>query len=130
ALRLAAAVLLLSPYVPLLFMGEEYGETNPFLYFGSHSAPAPRGAGRRGRLEEFRAFRWEGEIPDPGAEATFLASRLDRERIAQEGAGLRPLYQDLLAPRRAEPLLRPGTARVRVECEEGEGWIAIEYSGE
>jgi maltooligosyltrehalose trehalohydrolase len=130
ALRLAAAVLLLSPHVPLLFMGEEYGETTPFLYFVSHADPALRESVRAGRLEEFRAFRWEGEIPDPGAEATFLASRLDRARDAPERAGLRALYADLLALRRAEPLLRPGGARVEVECGEGEGWITLAYRRE
>ena len=60
AVRLAAAILLLSPYVPLLFMGEEHGETNPFLYFVSHGDPALVEAVREGRRREFAAFAWIG----------------------------------------------------------------------
>ena len=54
------ALLLLSPYVPLLFMGEEYGEAAPFPFFTSHSDPALVEAVRRGRAQEFEAFRWPG----------------------------------------------------------------------
>ena len=86
ALRLAAALLLLSPYVPLLFMGEEHGETNPFLYFVSHGDPALVEAVRKGRQEEFATFAWAGKIPDPQAEDTFEASRPDWER-ATSGDG-------------------------------------------
>src|SRR5262249_23569043 len=64
-LKLAAGLVLLSPYVPLLFMGEEYGETSPFLYFVSHGDPALIDAVRRGRREEFKKFAWQGEPPDP-----------------------------------------------------------------
>ena len=61
ALRLAAALVLLSPYVPLLFMGEEHGETNPFLYFVSHGDPALVEAVRKGRQEEFATFSLGGK---------------------------------------------------------------------
>lgn len=71
-LKLAAGMVLLSPFVPLLFMGEEYGETAPFLYFTSHSDPTLVEAVRKGRLEEFAAFGCEDEVPDPQDEATFL----------------------------------------------------------
>jgi maltooligosyltrehalose trehalohydrolase len=77
-LKLAAGVVLLSPFVPLLFMGEEYGETVPFQYFVSHSDAALVDAVRRGRREEFAAFAWQGESPDPQDEGTFLRSRLNR----------------------------------------------------
>jgi len=79
-LKLAAGVVLLSPFVPLLFMGEEYGEPAPFPYFVSHSDPALVEAVRRGRREEFAAFAWQGELPDPQDEATFLQARLDHTR--------------------------------------------------
>lgn len=79
-LRLAAGVVLLSPYIPLLFMGEEYGETAPFLYFISHSDETLVEAVREGRKKEFAAFRWEGDVPDPQAETTFLTSKLNLER--------------------------------------------------
>jgi len=61
-LKLAAGVVILSPYIPLLFMGEEYGETSPFQYFVSHSDEALIEAVRKGRRDEFASFHWEGEV--------------------------------------------------------------------
>ena len=69
-LKVAAGALLLSPFVPLLFMGEEYAEPAPFLYFVSHSDPALVEAVRRGRRDEFAAFAGRGEVPDPQAVET------------------------------------------------------------
>jgi maltooligosyltrehalose trehalohydrolase len=63
--KLAAATLLTAPFVPMLFMGEEHGETAPFQFFVSHADPALRDAVRTGRREEFAAFAWRGEAPDP-----------------------------------------------------------------
>ena len=128
--RVAAAALLLSPYVPLLFMGEEYGETRPFLYFVSHRSPELVEAVRRGRREEFSAFAWHDEVPDPQAESSFAASRLDR--AAAEGAeqrATRALYGDLLRLRRAVPLLRPGDAELRVTDDADAGWMSALYHG-
>ncbi|HWB41241.1 MAG TPA: malto-oligosyltrehalose trehalohydrolase [Gemmatimonadales bacterium] len=128
ALRLAAGLLLLSPYVPLLFMGEEHGETNPFLYFVSHGDPALVEAVRRGRREEFASFAWAGEVPDPQDEATFEASRPRWERAESgDGAGMHALYRDLIRLRRAEPALRPAAAEVRVRHDEAAGWVAVRY---
>ena len=79
ALKLAAALLLLSPYVPLLFMGEEYNEPAPFQYFVSHSDRDLVAAVRKGRHEEFESFGWAGEVPDPQAESTFERSRIHYE---------------------------------------------------
>jgi maltooligosyltrehalose trehalohydrolase len=76
ALKLAAGVVLLSPNIPFLFMGEEYGEKSPFQYFVNHSDPELIEAVRRGREEEFSAFRWEGNIPDPQSEKAFLGSKI------------------------------------------------------
>ena len=76
SLKLAAGAILLSPFVPLIFMGEEYGEKAPFLYFVSHSDPALIEAVRKGRAEEFRAFRWEGEPLDPQSKDTFARCKL------------------------------------------------------
>jgi len=120
--KLAAAALLLSPYVPLLFMGEEYGETNPFLYFTSHADPGVIEALRAGRRAEFASFAWQAEVPDPQAPETFLRSRLDRARTC--GPLLR-LYRDLLALRRAEPLLRPGTPTIGVAFDAAAGWVSL-----
>src|SRR5207244_2862263 len=77
AVKVAAALLFSAPALPLLFMGEEYGETSPFQYFTSHLDPALVEAVRKGRTEEFRSFGWEGAVPDPSEPATFLRSRLN-----------------------------------------------------
>jgi maltooligosyltrehalose trehalohydrolase len=79
AVKMAAGIVLPSPYLPLIFMGEEYGETAPFPYFISHSDPGLVEAVRRGRRAEFAAFGWPGEPPDPQDEGTFASARLDHE---------------------------------------------------
>jgi maltooligosyltrehalose trehalohydrolase len=128
--KLAAAALLLSPYVPLLFMGEEYGERNPFLYFVEHLNPALVEAVRVGRRNEFKAFGWAETVPDPQGEETFLRSKLDRsQRELPEHRETLRLYRDLLALRLAEPLLRPGTPDLEVAHDEAGGWISVGYSG-
>ncbi len=76
-LRLAAATVLLSPYIPLLFMGEEYIEPAPFPYFISHGNPDLIEAVRVGRKRGFAPPSWAEEIPDPQAEATFLSAQID-----------------------------------------------------
>ena len=122
--RLAAALLLLSPYVPLLFMGEEYGETNPFLYFVSHGDPALTRAVREGRRREFESFGWGDEVPDPASEETFLRSRLDRSRAREpRHAQLYALHKALLALRNEEPALRPDGATCTVT--HGDGWVSL-----
>src|SRR5262249_55446134 len=77
AQRLAASLLLLSPYLPLLFMGEEYGEEHSFQFFCSFTDPKLIDAVRRGRCREYEALHHDGrEAPDPQAETTFIASRI------------------------------------------------------
>jgi maltooligosyltrehalose trehalohydrolase len=128
AVRLAAALVLLSPYVPLLFMGEEHGERRPFLYFVSHGDPALIDAVREGRRREFESFAWEGEVPDPQAEDTFNASRPDWEQSESgEGAKVRALYRDLIRFRRGEAMLRPGAATVSVRRDKEGAWVAVRY---
>ncbi|HJR78332.1 MAG TPA: malto-oligosyltrehalose trehalohydrolase [Nitrospiraceae bacterium] len=108
AQRLAASLLLLAPHLPLLFMGEEYGEEHPFQFFCSFSDPQLIEAVRSGRRREFEAFHTDGaEVPDPQAETTFEASRLTWSWDTDpHKAGLRRLYQDLLHQRRDRPALR------------------------
>jgi maltooligosyltrehalose trehalohydrolase len=106
ALRLAASLMLLAPHIPLLFMGEEYGEENPFLFFCSFLDPQLIENVRQGRRREYAAFMTEGEIPDPQVESTFAASRLTWSWPAgSQREGLRRLYRDLLAARRHWPAL-------------------------
>ena len=98
--KLAAGVLLLSRFVPMLFMGEEYGETAPFQYFVSHGDEALLESIRRGRKEEFASFGWSAEVPDPAARETFERCVLNPElRRTGQHAALYRLYQALLALR-------------------------------
>ena len=107
AQKLSAGVVMLSPYLPLLFMGEEYGEARPFLYFTSHADLALGKAVKEGRQREFSAFYKAGEPPDPQSELTFLQSALDHNRRKQ-GAHqmLWDFYRELIRLRKEEPALR------------------------
>lgn len=106
-LKLAAGAVLLSPFLPLLFMGEEYGETAPFLYFVDHLDPALAEAVHRGRRDEFAAFAWQGDPPPPQREDTFLLSRLDHQLRGREGPHqtLLRFYRELTRLRRELPAL-------------------------
>jgi maltooligosyltrehalose trehalohydrolase len=105
-LKLAAGTVLLSPYIPLLFMGEEYAETAPFQYFVSHGDPALIEAVREGRKKEFAEFGWVGDIPDPQSEATFLGCKLNWNLHAEgQHRVLWNFYQELLRLRRDIPVL-------------------------
>lgn len=105
-LKLAAGAVMLSPFIPLLFMGEEYADTTPFQYFVSHGDRDLIDAVRRGRKEEFARFGWAEDIPDPQAEATFLKCKLNWN-LQEEGRhrALRNFYQELLRLRRDVPAL-------------------------
>ena len=125
--KVAAAAVILSPYLPLLFMGEEYGETAPFLYFVSHGDAALVEAVRRGRREEFAAFDWLGEPPDPQAESTFTASRLNLG-LAASGLhrALLEFYRELLRLRREVPALaRLDRAGVQTQPFEAQRALAV-----
>lgn len=106
ALKLAAGAVILSPFIPLLFMGEEYGETAPFLYFVSHGDPGLIEAVREGRKREFASLNWMGVPPDPQDEGTFTHSRLNHA-LAGEGRHrlLRNWYAELLRWRKGHPAL-------------------------
>lgn len=105
-LKLASAAVLLSPYVPMLFMGEEYGEPAPFQYFVSHEDKGLIEAVRKGREEEFARFRWPHKLPDPQAEETFLRSKMNWD--LQNGGKykiIREFYRELLDLRGRIPAL-------------------------
>lgn len=107
ALKLVAGTVLLAPFIPLLFMGEEYGETSPFQYFVSHQDHGLIESVRKGRREEFEAFRWQGEPPDPQDEATFERSCLDLAlRDKGKHAVLLAFYRELIRLRKSVPALR------------------------
>jgi len=102
ALKVAAAAYLLALNVPLLFMGEEYGETSPFLYFVDHEDPVLVEAVRKGRRAEFASFAWEGEVPDPQDPFTFERSRVHPGPQTQgDRAQLLRWYHRLIALRKS-----------------------------
>lgn len=108
SLKLAAAAVLLSPNIPLLFMGEEYAETAYFPYFVSHSDPKLVEAVRKGRREEFAAFLSAGgNPPDPQSERTFRSAKLDHQ-LKEDGkhSALFEFYRELIRLRRTIPALR------------------------
>jgi maltooligosyltrehalose trehalohydrolase len=126
--KLAAALLLLSPYVPVLFMGEEYGELHPFFYFVDHGDSELNQAVRRGREREFAAFGWSTLPPDPAAEDTFQRSRIDPAQAeSSPHSELIRLYRDLIRQRRSEPLLRPGAAAGDVDYDGQAGWLVSRF---
>jgi maltooligosyltrehalose trehalohydrolase len=101
--RLAAAAVLLSPFVPLLFMGEEYAEAAPFPYFIDHGAGALIDAVRSGRAAEFGR---DADTFDPAAASTYERARLDWSlRDGSSGRQMLELYRDLIAARTAHPVL-------------------------
>jgi len=103
-LHVAAALVCCAPFVPMLFEGEEWGATTPFLYFTDHTDPELGRAVTEGRRREFAAFGWPpDDIPDPQAEGTWLASRLRwDERHEADHAELLGWYRDLLRLRRED----------------------------
>jgi maltooligosyltrehalose trehalohydrolase len=109
ARKAAMAAVLLSPSLPLLFMGEEYGETAPFLYFIDHGDPALIEAVRKGRRDEFASFGWQEALPDPQAVCTFEQSRIQPDR-RKEGnhAAMLEWTRALIEARKAEPSLAAG----------------------
>jgi maltooligosyltrehalose trehalohydrolase len=104
--KLAAGLLFVAPAIPLLFMGEEYGETAPFQFFTSFLDRDLAEAVRKGRTEEFSRFAWQGTIPDPGEPATFVRCRLNHPlAAAPRHRELYQYYRRWLELRRTHPAL-------------------------
>jgi maltooligosyltrehalose trehalohydrolase len=121
-LKLAAGAVILSPFIPLLFMGEEYGEEAPFQYFISHTDPGLVRAVRGGRRREFAAFGWREEPPDPQDEATFLRAKLNHPlRRDDKHRTLWEFYRELIDLRKTlAPLARLSKAHCEVTGFDGE----------
>jgi len=106
-IKIASAGLLLAPYIPMLFMGEEYGEDTPFLYFVDHSDKDLISAVREGRKKEFEHFGWDSEPADPQDEKTFLQSKLQWHKEAGEKHGLiLKWYKYFIHLRKQSPVLK------------------------
>lgn len=122
AQKLIASLVLLSPFVPLLFMGEEYGEASPFQYFVSHEDVDLLEKVRQGRRAEFEHFAWQTEIPDPASPDTFARSKLQWDVRAQgQHCTLLSYYTELLKVRKTmQALLSPSKDRNQVKMLEPE----------
>ncbi|GAB3529695.1 malto-oligosyltrehalose trehalohydrolase [Pontibacter brevis] len=131
-LKAVAGLVLLSPYVPMLFMGEEYGEENPFLYFVSHTDPDLVEAVRKGRKEEFAYFASKGEAPDPQSEETFIKSKLQRSYTSNEKQNqLREYYKQLIQLRKTAPALaKPDKPKMQVSMEEDKLVLHLIHKGQ
>jgi maltooligosyltrehalose trehalohydrolase len=124
-LKAIATLTLLSPFVPLLFQGEEWGAQTPFLFFTDHQDPALGKAVAEGRRKEFESFGWRNEIPDPQDPGTFHRSQLRWDELQQ------PVQADLLAWYKRLISLRPkGCSKhphpaVEVNFDEKAGWLTL-----
>jgi maltooligosyltrehalose trehalohydrolase len=130
ALRVAATVVLAGPSIPMLFAGEEWGASTPFLYFADHEDPALARAVRDGRRAEFAAFGWPSDaVPDPGAVETFDRSVLDWSELPRAPhQDLFDWHRTLIDLRRSVPALR-GPGRPTVEVDTDERWLTAIRDG-
>ena len=129
--KLAAAVVLTSPFIPMVFQGEEWAASSPFQYFADHEDKEMARLVSEGRKKEFAAFGWPPElIPDPEKLETFQRSKLKWNEINEgEHAEMMEWYRALIRFRRASPSLNNGEPRqTRVFYDQQETWILIERS--
>jgi maltooligosyltrehalose trehalohydrolase len=127
-LRIAAAIVLCAPFIPMLFQGEEWGASSPFLYFTGHPDAELGRAVSEGRKREFAAFGWNpDDIPDPQALETFMRSKLDWSEIDREPhKSLLGWHRELIALRKRLPELSDGRLdRVETSFDERLGWLTI-----
>jgi maltooligosyltrehalose trehalohydrolase len=127
--KIAAALVLTAPFVPMLFQGEEFGASTPFLYFTDYDDPELGRLISEGRKKEFVAFGWSPEeIPDPQSEETFTRSRLKWSELSDEPhASLLQWHKDLIALRRSRSELSDGNLNaVGVQFDERAQWLVLE----
>jgi len=120
--HIAAAVTLLGPGTPMLFMGEEYGATTPFLFFADFDDERLRRDVEQGRRRELKAQGFDDTPPNPHDASTFLRSKLDR---TEADPGTQALYRELIRLRRETPALRDGDLRA-VRILHGPRWLAMQ----
>lgn len=126
--KLMAGAVLIAPFLPLLFMGEEYSESHPFQYFVSHTDPELAEAVRKGRKEEFKSFHLEGEAPDPMDTKTFENSKLQWNSLTQHlHKSMFQYYKDLIHIRKTyTPLNKLERKNVRTACDESKQLLIVE----
>ena len=126
--KVAAGLVLTSPFTPMLFMGEEWAATTPWQYFTDHIEPWLAEAVADGRRAEFAGHGWDpADVPNPQDEATFLRSKLDWSETGHEPhVGMLAWYRELIALRRARPeLTDPALDRIRVDYDEDARWLVV-----
>lgn len=131
-LKISAGLLFFSPYIPLVFMGEEYAEEAPFYYFVSHSDKGLIEAVRKGRAAEFSSFNWKDEPLDPQGEKTFLDSKINWSvrHSGQHGIML-GYWQELIRLRKSKAALKNLERKnLEVVCFEGQNvFVTRRWSG-
>lgn len=128
-LKIGTALVLTSPFLPLLFQGEEWGASTPFYYFTDYQEPQLANAVREGRCREFAAFGWKPEeTADPQARETFEQSKLSWPEIARAPhAEILDWHKQLIRLRRSEPDLKDGKMdSVRTLFDEEKRWLVVE----
>lgn len=131
-LKVGAALVLASPFLPMLFQGEEWGARTPFFYFTDYQEPELAKAVREGRCREFAAFGWKPEdTADPQARETFEQSKLNWDEVLKtEHAEILDWHRRLIQLRRAEPDLSDGEMKnVQVTFDEKERWLVMKRGG-
>jgi maltooligosyltrehalose trehalohydrolase len=129
SLKAIAALTLLSPFVPLLFQGEEWGARTPFLYFTDHQDPELGRLVAEGRAREFSGFKWAGEVPNPQAPQTFDRSKLDWSELPQPPHAELFEWHRRLIDLRLHKLDRHGAAKVQVKIDAAAQWLRFQYAG-
>jgi maltooligosyltrehalose trehalohydrolase len=127
-LKIAAALVLTGPFVPMLFQGEEWGATSPFLYFTDHEDPALGRTVIEGRRREFAAFGWDPEaVPDPQALQSFERSKLNWDELDQDcHADLLEWHRRLIKLRRETSALSDGRLEeLGVNFDETAKWFVV-----
>jgi len=133
-LKAVAALTLLSPFVPLLFQGEEWGASTPFLYFTDHQDPELGRLVAEGRSKEFSAFRWAGAVPNPQDASTFERSKLDWSELSKpRHAEIFEWYRRLIRLKKDRPE-QPRESRIdaprpKVNFDEAAEWLTFVHNG-
>jgi maltooligosyltrehalose trehalohydrolase len=126
--KLGAALVLTSPFIPMLFQGEEWAASSPFQYFTDHADPELGRAVSEGRRSEFGHFGWKpNDVPDPQDPATFQRSKLDWSEVNEpEHREVLAWHRDLIRLRKELPDLAPGSLDdTRVEFDEDQRWLKL-----
>jgi maltooligosyltrehalose trehalohydrolase len=128
-LKAIAALTLLSPFVPMLFQGEEWGARTPFLYFTDHDEELGRLVAE-GRAKEFSSFKWQGEVPNPQSADTFVRSKLDWQELTEpQHAELLEWHRQLIQLRQSNGSAVATRGRPAVKLSAPRLWLTYVYGG-